>query len=267
MSKHTILCVDDETSLLNSLQRLLRREPYKLLLAKSAAEGLRQLAAEPIHLVISDQRMPGTTGIQFLQQVKDLYPDTVRVILSGYADVGTIVEAINKGEVFRFLAKPWDNEHLRLAIRQCLEHYDLVRQNRQLLLQVQEQNAELSRMNLALDEMVNDRTRTLQIAQEILTILPIPVLGISKEGMVVLINEAFMRAFPNRHDCVLGNEINDALLPDELDPLQACLATARPMEAILPQVAGRPAMRLLIAPLKNSSTLAGCVAVWIGGMP
>ena len=106
MAEQAVLAVDDEKSILNSLRRSLRKEPYKLFTAESGAEGLEILAAKEIQMVVSDQRMPNRSGTEFLSQVKKLYPDTVRVVLSGYAEAEAIVDSINRGEVFRFIGKP-----------------------------------------------------------------------------------------------------------------------------------------------------------------
>ncbi|MEB3245044.1 MAG: response regulator [Vampirovibrionales bacterium] len=119
----TVLFVDDEAHILAALKRLLRNEPYQIITATSAKEGLEILTHTPAQLIVSDQRMPEMAGNAFLQQVKLLYPDTIRVILSGYADVNVILEALNKGEVYRFFTKPWQEEDLKASLRKCLVHY------------------------------------------------------------------------------------------------------------------------------------------------
>ena len=118
-----ILCVDDESYILQALQRLLRNENYKVFTANSAETGFEILRDQDIHLVISDQRMPGMTGTEFMQVVKDIYPKSVRVILSGYAEVNSIMDAINQGEVYRFLTKPWSENGLKESIAECLKFY------------------------------------------------------------------------------------------------------------------------------------------------
>ena len=104
--KHTVLCVDDEEGILHSLKRLLRKEDYRLLTSSSGAEALKILEKNDVHLVISDQRMPQMSGTEFFAAVKERYPDTIRVILSGYTDVDSITESINKGHVYKFFLKP-----------------------------------------------------------------------------------------------------------------------------------------------------------------
>ncbi len=112
----TLLLVDDEPGILNALKRLLRREGYRILTADSAAEGLDLLAKNQVQVIISDQRMPGMSGVEFLSRVKDLYPETVRMVLSGYSELGTLTDAINRGAIWKFLTKPWDDEALKMTI-------------------------------------------------------------------------------------------------------------------------------------------------------
>jgi CheY-like chemotaxis protein len=113
----TLLLVDDEPGILASLRRMFRPEGYRILLANSAAEGLDLLALEDVQVVISDQRMPGMTGSEFLTRVKDMHPDCLRIILSGQADMASVLEAINDGAVYKFLTKPWDDDQLRARVR------------------------------------------------------------------------------------------------------------------------------------------------------
>ena len=112
--------------------------------------------------------------------MKESYPDTVRVVLSAHADVGTILEAINRGEIYRFFCKPWDDDQLKVGVRQCFEHYDLLVQNRELLDRVLEQNYQLSRSNQMLESRMNIGPRSLELSQEILELLPLPLLGVDR---------------------------------------------------------------------------------------
>ena len=128
-------------------------------------------------------------GVAFLAQVKQLLPDSVRVILSGFADAQVIVDAINKGEVFRFHPKPWDDQELLITIRQCLEHYRLRCEHAQLSQQTQQQNEQLRQLNESLEQAVSERTRSLVFSQEVLECLPVSVIGVSREGEIVLTNQ------------------------------------------------------------------------------
>ena len=190
MSKRRVLFVDDEANILSSLKRLLRKEDYELLTAGGGREGLSLLEKESVQVVISDQKMPEMTGTEFLQNVKKLHPDTIRVVLSGDADLGIIVDAINKGEVYRFQPKPWNDEELKAIIRQCFDQYDLVQQNRSLMEQIQAQNKELKHLNEDLEKIVEERTSSLRFSKAILEKLPIPVLGVNQEGNIMLVNDA-----------------------------------------------------------------------------
>ena len=124
--KRTVLLVDDEPSVLAALQRLLRQDGYHVLSADSAAEGFELLALHPVQVILCDQRMPDMSGTVFLDRVKDLYPQTFRIVLSGYTDLESIMEAINRGAVYRFYTKPWDNKGLRDNIREAFRHYWLL---------------------------------------------------------------------------------------------------------------------------------------------
>ncbi len=119
----TLLLVDDEPNILNALKRLLRREGYRILSAESAAQALDLLATHRVHVIISDQRMPIMTGTEFLRRVKDLYPDTVRLILSGYSELESLTDAINKGAIYRYISKPWDDERLKMEVTQAFRFY------------------------------------------------------------------------------------------------------------------------------------------------
>ncbi|MBI5784889.1 MAG: EAL domain-containing protein [Rhodocyclales bacterium] len=114
---NTLLLVDDEQNVLNALRRLLRREGYRILTAGSGSEGLELLALQPVQVIVSDQRMPGMSGVEFLSKVKELYPETVRISLSGYSEISTVTDAINKGAIWKYITKPWDDESLAQEIR------------------------------------------------------------------------------------------------------------------------------------------------------
>ncbi len=120
---NTILIVDDEPNILASLRRLLRPDGYNLLSATSGSEALELLAMNAVQVIVSDQRMPHMSGAEFLGIAKELYPDTIRIILSDYADIDTITESVNRGAVFKLLTKPWDDESLREHIRDAFQRY------------------------------------------------------------------------------------------------------------------------------------------------
>jgi diguanylate cyclase (GGDEF)-like protein/PAS domain S-box-containing protein len=118
-----MLLVDDEENVLRALSRVLRRDGYTIHTATSAAEGLQILATQRIQVIVSDQRMPGTSGVEFLSRVKEMYPDTVRIILSGYTDLATVTDAINRGAIYKFLTKPWNDDELRQQVEEAFRRH------------------------------------------------------------------------------------------------------------------------------------------------
>src|SRR5919112_2447950 len=126
-----ILIVDDEPANLRLLERLFRRE-YAVVAASSGEEALRLLEQHDVALLITDQRMPGMTGIELLKRTAPLRPHTVRIILTGYTDVTALVEAINCGQVYKYVTKPWSNDELRLTVGRALEHYETGRARHEL---------------------------------------------------------------------------------------------------------------------------------------
>ncbi|MES2932880.1 MAG: response regulator, partial [Pseudomonadota bacterium] len=110
----TLLCVDDEPNILSSLRRLFRAKGYRILIAESGAAGLKVLETETVDLVISDMRMPEMDGAQFLEQVRSRWPETIRLLLTGYSDIQSILDAINRGEIYRYITKPWDDNDIVL---------------------------------------------------------------------------------------------------------------------------------------------------------
>jgi DNA-binding NtrC family response regulator len=124
---YKMLIVDDEPANLRTLARLFR-EDYEVLTAESGDEALALLGQHDVALLITDQRMPGMTGIELLKKTVPMRPRMVRIVLTGYTDVDALVEAINCGHVYRYVAKPWDNEELRLTVKRGLEHYEALKQ-------------------------------------------------------------------------------------------------------------------------------------------
>jgi DNA-binding NtrC family response regulator len=133
MEKSKLLLVDDEPNLTSALVRSLDRSQFEIFTADSAQKGLMILAGNEIDVVVSDERMPGMTGSQFLSEVRKKWPNTIRMILSGQADLEAAVRAINEGEVYRFLLKPCHPKELQATILQGLQHKKLIAQSRKLL--------------------------------------------------------------------------------------------------------------------------------------
>jgi response regulator RpfG family c-di-GMP phosphodiesterase len=163
-----ILCVDDEPNILAALQRLFRTEGVVVRTATSGADALRVMDHETIDLVISDMRMPGMDGTQLLEHVRARWPDTMRLLLTGFADVQSIIEVINRGEICRYISKPWNDHDMVTTVRQALERRSLESDKRQLTALVQSQNEALQRLNADLETQVADRTIELVRANEAL---------------------------------------------------------------------------------------------------
>jgi response regulator RpfG family c-di-GMP phosphodiesterase len=164
----TLLFVDDEPNILSSLRRLFRPLGYRVLTAESGEQGLSILGEERIDLVISDMRMPAMSGAQFLEQVRMRSPDTVRILLTGYADVDAIVEAINKGQIYRYVAKPWEDNDIVIGVRHALERQQLEREKGRLEALTRRQNDELKELNATLEHKVRVRTEELRQAMALL---------------------------------------------------------------------------------------------------
>jgi response regulator RpfG family c-di-GMP phosphodiesterase len=166
----TILFVDDESSILKSLRRLFRPHGYRTLFAESGAAGLEILATEEVDLVISDMRMPEMDGAQFLEKVRASWPGIIRILLTGYADITSTIKAINNGEIYRYISKPWDDDDIVLIVREALERHRLQNENARLLALTQTQNDELKALNTGLEERVKERTAELEQVNDFLNL-------------------------------------------------------------------------------------------------
>jgi putative nucleotidyltransferase with HDIG domain len=162
--QHTVLFVDDEINILKAIQRLLRNEPVQVLCASRAQEALGLLAQHACQVVVTDQRMPEMSGVDLLSSVRERHPDIVRMMLTGYTEMTIAVDAINRGEIFRLITKPWNDEELKATIRQACDHHDLKQEIRRLNQVTREQNFKLQDMNRNLEGKVRERTK--QLAQK-----------------------------------------------------------------------------------------------------
>jgi DNA-binding NtrC family response regulator len=140
MQRSKILIVDDEENILSALKRLFRNEDYEILTAQSGEEALSTLEQQPVDLIISDLKMPNMNGIEFLAKAKEMNPGALRIMLTGHADLKSVIQAIDRGEVYRFLLKPWNNDELKMTIRQALDFYYVQKDNQALVKTVKKQN-------------------------------------------------------------------------------------------------------------------------------
>ena len=161
--KHSILIVDDEDSILNAFKRILADDDYEVHTVNNGPEGLNMLrkAQKPYSVIVSDQRMPEMSGVQFFAQAKDIFPDAVRILLTGYADSDAIIDAINKGGVHLYFTKPWREEEILLHIKQSLSNVEILAENKRLVELIKVKNQELVRLNKILEKKANDRTNDL----------------------------------------------------------------------------------------------------------
>jgi diguanylate cyclase (GGDEF)-like protein/PAS domain S-box-containing protein len=215
--QRTLLLVDDEPNILSALKRLLRRDGHLILTANSGPEGLAVLAEHKVDIIISDQRMPGMTGVEFLRAAKVNHPDTIRIVLSGYTELQSVTDAINEGAIYRFLTKPWEDHQLREHIQKAFEHKELMDENHRLDIKIRTTNRDLLAANRQLGELLilrNDQIErdetSLAIAREALHFVPAPVLGVDDSGLIALANPAAEALFA-RECPLLGMELAGVL--------------------------------------------------------
>ena len=158
--RHSILIVDDEDSILNTFKRILADGDYEVHTANNGLEGLNKLhtAQRPYSLIISDQRMPVMSGVQFFTQAKDIFPDAIRILLTGYADTDAVIDAINKGGVHLHFTKPWHDEELLLYIKQSFSKVEILQENKRLIELIKNKNDELLELKKTLEKRTRDKT-------------------------------------------------------------------------------------------------------------
>ncbi len=211
-----LLIVDDEPNVIQALKRLFRKEAITVLSTSSGRQALDILQEQPIDILLTDHRMPEMSGVELLSIVKERYPETLRMILTGYTDIDTITQCVNQGQIYKFFLKPWDDSQLLLEIRQALEYRKLLQANARLNETIRTQNAELKRMNDHLEELVEERTRelklqnaALELARDILEEIPFPILGVSSEHLIVWMNRSGQRVQGEDRFLRLGDVVED----------------------------------------------------------
>ncbi|MBL8509030.1 MAG: response regulator [Chitinimonas sp.] len=212
-----LLVVDDEANILSALGRLFRRDGYTILSAGSGEEGLALLNKTTVGVIISDQRMPGMTGTEFLSLAKEIQPDSVRIVLSGYTELNSVTDAINRGSVFRFLTKPWEDDLLREQVAAAFAHYELKINYENLSKELLLKNAALEKATQLLESALvgaeGERDfgmSVLKVTQQVLHQAPVAVVGYAQDGTVAVSNQMASRLFP---ELCVGLSINGALPP------------------------------------------------------
>jgi diguanylate cyclase (GGDEF)-like protein/PAS domain S-box-containing protein len=226
--KRTLLIVDDEESVASSLKRLFRKDNYQIITANSGAQGLQRLAECAVDVIISDQRMPEMTGVEFLRRAKELYPDTIRMVLSGYTELKSITDAINEGAIYKFLTKPWDDKRVRAHVQEAFHQKEMADENQRLDHEVQRANEQLAKVNGQLQGLlaaqrlqINREETSLVLAREILENMPVPVIGLDQDGMVAFMSADAETLFDGA-GMVLGANMNDLPFPELIRHWQDC---------------------------------------------
>jgi response regulator RpfG family c-di-GMP phosphodiesterase len=232
--QHTILCIDDDESILKSLTRILRDEDYNTLTSPSMAIGLTIMEKNDVQVVLCKQHMSEMNGTEFYAQVRKLYPDVIRIVLTGFADVDAISESINKGHIYKILFKPWNDENLKFEVKNAIEYYELLQSNKWLNRQVLEQKEELRLMNENLGKIVSKRVNDIEIQNKILQLsravfsdLPLAVIGMSIEGTVALMSHAAGH-LPVTKRITIGDNIRDCFSADLSDSFFLQLRVNKP---------------------------------------
>ena len=195
MSAGIVLFVDDDPGVLGALRRAFRRSDFDILTASSGTEGLARLTENDVDVVVSDQRMEDMPGTEFLREVRALYPRAIRCILSGYAEVHAILAAINDGNVYRFVAKPWDDNHLESVLHECLElaHHDKSR--RRATSELFRRAASYKREREEIARQLASQSTLVHASRAMLDKLPIAVAALDPSGSVAYTNARFNEQF------------------------------------------------------------------------
>ncbi|MDO9047369.1 MAG: response regulator [Methylobacter sp.] len=268
-TSRTILLVDDEINIINALKRTLRPDGYTILTANSGEEGLALLAKHEVGVIVSDQRMPHMTGVEFLRKVKVLYPKTLRIVLSGYTELESVTSAVNEGAICKFLTKPWNDGLLRDNIREAFQYYEMEQENLRLSRKLQSANDELSTLNHNLEQKVADKTReivhsinVLQISQEILEHLPVGIIGIDEQNMIVASNRRAEALFCQPPGCLLGLMAGDILPEALLQLLQnTCSDNFVQLDGGVVALSEDVSMHVLVSAMGNISQSKGIIMV------
>ena len=259
-----LLLVDDEANIVSALKRLLRRDSYTILTAGSGQEGLEILANNSVDVIVSDQRMPGMTGVEFLRKAKELCPNSIRMVLSGYSELQSVVAAVNEGAIYKFLMKPWDDVQLREHIAEAFHHKEVEDENRHLQMELKQANSELAASNKRLEEVLALQQQrihideiSLDITREALELVPLPVMALDDDNMVAYMN-AEARSLYDEGAGLLGSDAAQEM-PDLLEAMR-CLEAGRAARIAL---RGRD-YELVVRRMGNASHSRGKIVTLIG---
>lgn len=161
--RHPFLIVDDESGMLESMRHMFRRS-YDVHTALSASDGVKILENHEVHVILSDQRMPGTSGDEFLARAREIQPDAIRLLYTGYADIQAVISAVNRGGIFRYILKPCEPDELAAVVKQAIDQYELLTERKTLIAELEQTNARLTRANVELAESNQLKTAFLEVA-------------------------------------------------------------------------------------------------------
>ena len=212
--EHRVLFVDDEVNILKAVGRLFRDEPFEVITASRGPEALQLLDQYPTQVVVSDQRMPEMSGVDLLASIRERHPDLVRMMLTGYTEMNVAVDAINRGEIYRLITKPWNDEELRATLRQAFDHYDLKNEIRRLNQVTREQNLKLQDMNRNLESKVRERTKQLAEKHQELRIAYVQTIRALAEAVDA--KDAYTRGHSERVGVYASKMARQLGLPKEL---------------------------------------------------
>ncbi len=202
-----VLVIDDEPEVLNAMNRQLRRE-FEVYLAHGAEEALAILREQAIQVVISDERMPGVTGSEFFSQIKEKYPQAIRLLLTGYADLQAVIQAINQGRIYRYITKPWDTLEIRTIVREAYDRYRMIVHNQNLLDELREANERLEQRVRERTEELEGALRELRDSEQryrsIVDNINDPVMVTDLRARILSVNPAFVRVTGYAVEEVLG---------------------------------------------------------------
>ncbi|MDL2355776.1 MAG: EAL domain-containing protein [Pseudomonadota bacterium] len=253
--KRTLLLVDDEPNIVAALKRLLRSDGYQILSALSGQDGLDVLANNDVDVIVSDQRMPGMLGADFLRAAKVRYPHTIRIMLSGYTELQSVTAAVNEGAIYKFLTKPWEDEQLRGHIAEAFRLKEIADENERLNGELRTANDQLAQANRKMEALLQYKQQqislgesSLNVARELLQFLPLPIIGLDDEGMLAFVNAAADTLFVAR-GAILGSEAA-IVLPELFGAGALCRGT------YAATIDGR-ACDVLVHPMGSNSTSRG----------
>ncbi len=250
-AEKTLLCVDDEVNTLSALKRLLRKEEVQIITAESGMAALELLKTQQVQLILTDFRMPGMNGIEFLKQAKQIAPHAVRVVLSGYADLKVLLDAVNEGEVYRFITKPWEDHQLLATLQQCFEYYQLLEDNRIM-------HQELIQLNLKLKNKIITDLAEKNSAKQIVDSLPEGLVAIDHNGLIQFVNPYAKKRYGERLDFKNSKKIEQLFNTETVDAIQIFMLSMDAVQELTVEIHGYQLLLLLYPQVKEGER-SGCI--------